>query len=84
MGLDIRLPIGLMFSLIGLVLTVYGVMAPGASQALGHNVNLGWGLCVVGFGALMLASWKVFPQRPRKGGGGPDEHAADRPPSHGH
>ncbi|HET6612557.1 MAG TPA: hypothetical protein VFG83_11225 [Kofleriaceae bacterium] len=66
MGLDIRLPIGLMFGLIGLILTVYGVTAPAASQALGHNVNLVWGLCILAFGTVMLASWKLFPTKPRQ------------------
>ena len=85
MGLDIRLPIGLMFSLIGVLLAIYGGIAPDASKALGHNVNLMWGLCIIAFGALMLASWKFFPQRPRTGGGpATDEHAADRPHPGGH
>lgn len=57
MGLDIRLPIGLMFSIIGAVLAVYGLAVPTKSQALGMNANLIWGACILGFGVLMMAAW---------------------------
>jgi hypothetical protein len=58
MGLDIRLPIGMMFSLIGALLAVYGV-STGNDDAmyqgsLGTNVNLWWGLVLLTFGAVML------------------------------
>ncbi len=58
MGLDIRLPIGMMFSLLGALLAVYGV-ATGSdsamySSSLNLNVNLWWGLVLFVFGALML------------------------------
>ena len=58
MGLDIRLPIGLMFSLIGLLMTGYGLVTPAAiyERSLGINVNLWWGLVLVVFGAWMLIS----------------------------
>jgi len=56
MGLDIRLPMGLMFSIIGAVLTVYGVIEPDRSRALGLNVNLIWGGCIFAFGALLLVA----------------------------
>jgi hypothetical protein len=59
MGLDIRLPLGLMFALIGAVLTIFGLVAPERSQALGLNANLIWGGCIFVFGAVMLAAWKV-------------------------
>ena len=52
MGLDIRLPIGLMFSLLGAVLTVYGAISDPAlyERSLGHNVNLWWGMVLLAFG----------------------------------
>ncbi len=56
MGLDIRLPIGLMFSILGAVLAVYGVIADPTvyARSLGINVNLIWGLVLLAFGVLLL------------------------------
>jgi drug/metabolite transporter (DMT)-like permease len=58
MGLDIRWPIGLMFSLIGVMLVVYGFMTGSNTEMYKHsldiNVNLRWGLVLVIFGAAML------------------------------
>jgi len=55
MGLDIRWPIGLMFTLIGLLLTGYGAVKASASMSLGININLIWGIVLLVFGAAMLA-----------------------------
>ncbi len=57
MSLDLRLPIGLLFTLLGLLLLIYGLAAdPGVYRAsLGINVNAWWGLVMTVFGALMLA-----------------------------
>ena len=55
MGLDIRWPIGLMFSLIGLLLTGYGMVKATDSVSLGININLIWGVVLLVFGAAMLA-----------------------------
>ena len=54
--LDIRLPIGLLFTLLGLLLAGYGLVSDDAlyRRSLGHNVNLGWGLAVLAFGVLFL------------------------------
>ena len=55
MGLDIRWPIGLMFTLIGALLAVYGaVIQSDHAISLGLNINLIWGLVLVGFGVFML------------------------------
>lgn len=59
MGLDIRWPIGIMFSLVGVLLIVFGA-ATGSNTAmyqhsLGININLYWGIVLLVFGALMLA-----------------------------
>jgi len=64
MGLDIRLPIGLMFSLIGLLMTGYGLCTPAAiyERSLGINVNLWWGLVLVVFGGWMLIS-SLLPEK---------------------
>jgi hypothetical protein len=54
MGLDIRWPIGLMFSLIGVLLVIEGAMTGPSEKAFGININLIWGFFLLVFGALML------------------------------
>lgn len=57
MGLDIRLPIGAMFTLFGLLLTVFGLLGEKSiyQRSLGINVNLAWGAVLLLFGLIMLA-----------------------------
>jgi hypothetical protein len=59
MKLDLRLPIGLMFSIIGVLLVVFGLASDPAiyQRSLGINVNLWWGLVLLVFGLVML--WLV-------------------------
>lgn len=56
MTFDLRLPIGLLFSLLGTLLSVVGLTTPESlyQKSLGLNVNLLWGLVMLGFGAVML------------------------------
>jgi len=56
MNLDLRLPIGLMFTIFGVMLTLYGLVANDAiyRRSLGINVNLWWGLALLAFGLVML------------------------------
>jgi hypothetical protein len=56
MGLDIRMPIGLMFSLFGVILMAYGLLSDSAiyARSLGVNINLSWGLALLVFGGCML------------------------------
>ena len=56
MGLDIRLPIGAMFTVFGLLLVVYGFVSDKSiyKQSLGLNINLGWGAVLLIFGVVML------------------------------
>jgi sulfite exporter TauE/SafE len=55
MGLDIRWPIGLMFTLIGVLLTAFGAIKKSDSMSLDININLIWGIVLLVFGVLMLA-----------------------------
>jgi hypothetical protein len=57
MALDLRIPIGLLFGLLGLLLAGYGVgTGPEMYQkSLGINVNAWWGLAMLAFGLAMLA-----------------------------
>jgi len=56
MNFDLRLPIGLMFSLFGAILTVFGLVSDPRiyERSLGINVNLWWGVGLLVFGLLML------------------------------
>ena len=56
MGLDIRMPIGALFAIIGVLLTGYGLVSDRAiyARSLDLNVNLWWGLVLILFGAVML------------------------------
>ena len=56
MGLDIRLPIGLMFAILGVLLAGYGLFGDKTiyQRSLGVNMNLWWGLAMLVFGAVML------------------------------
>lgn len=58
MGLDLRLPIGLYFTILGVMLGVYGVIT-GSNEAmykrsLDMNINLIWGVVLLVFGLGML------------------------------
>lgn len=67
MNFDLRLPLGLMFTLFGAMLSVYGLITDAAvyKKSLGININLGWGLVMLAFGVVML----VFALRARKSDG---------------
>lgn len=58
MGLDIRIPIGAMFAILGLLLVVYGLMTMGDARtyekSLQINVNLWWGTVMLIFGLVMF------------------------------
>ncbi len=56
MGVDIRLPIGLMFTIIGLLLAIFGLLSDASiyQRSLGINVNLIWGGLLTLFGIVML------------------------------
>ncbi len=63
--MDLRLPIGILFTIYGVILAGYGLFTQGDEiykKSLGLNVNLWWGLALLVFGALML----VFALRGRK------------------
>lgn len=56
MGLDIRLPIGALFSILGVLLAGYGLASNAAiyERSLGINMNLWWGVALLVFGLVML------------------------------
>ena len=56
MGLDIRLPIGLMFVILGALMTGYGLVGDQAlyARSLGININQRWGIVLFIFGVVMF------------------------------
>ena len=57
MHLDVRIPLGLLFLLLGLILIGFGFTSDPAiyvQHSLGQNVNLFWGAIFALFGAVML------------------------------
>jgi multisubunit Na+/H+ antiporter MnhG subunit len=55
MGIDIRLPIGILFSLLGVILAAYGILGDPSQyrQSLDVNINLAWGTVLLVFGVVM-------------------------------
>lgn len=58
MSLDLRLPMGLLFSFVGVIMTAFGVATHDNtelySKSLGIDVNLWWGLVMLVFGQTMF------------------------------
>ena len=70
MGLDIKIPIGMMFSILGIILTIHGIATKGNvemyEQSLGHNINLWSGIFMLVFGAFMLLTSSLLKKKKEK------------------
>ena len=86
MGLDIRLPLGLIFLITGGIMGIYGLVTKGNAalyeRSMGINLNLTWGVLMFVFGAIMFfvgkrQKWQDDQVNPR-----PWER--DGPPRHNH
>jgi hypothetical protein len=55
-GLDVRIPVGLLFTIMGVALVLYGLVSDPAiyQRSLGVNINLIWGAVLLAFGVVML------------------------------
>ena len=61
MGIDVRIPIGGMFTLIGAIIAIFGLVSDPKiyERSLGININLWWGLVMLDFGLFMLLmAWR--------------------------
>ena len=66
--LDVRVPIGALFTVLGVLLTAYGALEPTAVKSaftVGGQINMWWGLVMLVFGVLMLLIAR--PSKPPKG-----------------
>ncbi len=69
MGLDIKIPIGMMFSILGIILTILGLVTNGnmrCMKSLGHNINLWSGILMMLFGAFMLLTSTLVKKNKKK------------------
>ena len=74
MGLDIRIPLGLIFLVTGGLISIYGFITRGNdliyAKSMGINMNLYWGLIMFVFGLIMFLvgrrqKWQDDPVSPR-------------------
>jgi hypothetical protein len=58
MQFDLRVPLGLLFSIYGVLLTLYGLLSDSGlyQRSLGININLSWGVVLLVFGLAVLLS----------------------------
>ena len=74
MGLDIRIPLGLIFLITGGIMAVFGLFTRGNSalyaRSMDVNLNLTWGVIMFVFGLIMFLvgrrqKWQDDPVTPR-------------------
>jgi hypothetical protein len=73
MGLDIRIPLGLIFLITGGIISVYGLITRNSAiyeKSMGINLNLTWGAIMFVFGLIMFLvgrrqRWQDDPVTPR-------------------
>jgi hypothetical protein len=57
MNLDLRIPMGLMFLIVGAIMTIFGFFTRGSviyERSAGMNINLIWGLVMLVLGLVMF------------------------------
>jgi len=67
MNLDLRIPMGLMFLIVGAILTIYGLVTQGSpiyEKSVGMNINLIWGVVMLVFGGMMFVLGRRSQNRP--------------------
>ena len=73
MGLDIRIPLGLIFLITGGIISLYGIFTRHSAiydKSMGINLNLTWGALMFLFGLIMFLigrrqKWQDDPVSPR-------------------
>ncbi len=85
MNLDLRIPMGLMFTIIGVILIAFGAAtynnAELYSRSLGIDANLWWGIVLLIFGQIMFQMGR---RRQRRLAQLPPEPIDDSAPRRGH
>jgi len=81
MNLDLRIPMGLMFSIVGAILTIYGAVTNGSpiyAKSVDMNINLVWGVVMLVFGVTMFVMGRRSQAKPK-----PIVEGTTRPLGHG-
>ena len=68
MGLDVRVPVGLMLGIMGVLLLAYGLLGDQSiyARSLGLNINLVWGSVLIAFAAcLLILAGRAAARRPK-------------------
>jgi hypothetical protein len=86
MSLDLRIPMGLMFSLVGMILTAFGFStrndAALYARSMGINANLWWGIVLIVFGLIMYITGRRQQMRTLKEPPAPVEEGERRHGGH--
>jgi hypothetical protein len=83
MSLDLRIPLGLMFLIVGALLSIYGFVTRGSEiylRSAGLDINLIWGLVMLVFGLAMFLLGRYSDRRPKPTA----VESTGRPLGHGH
>ena len=69
MSLDLRIPMGLMFTIVGAILTLYGAVTHGSAiyaRSAGMDINLIWGVVMLVFGLTMFLMGRRADKHPKE------------------
>lgn len=83
MSLDLRIPLGLLFTVIGALLSIYGFITRGSAiyaRSAGLDINLIWGGVMLLFGVSMFLLGRYSDRHPQT----PPHETAERPHAPGH
>jgi hypothetical protein len=68
MNLDLRVPMGMLFTIVGAIMFLYGLFTRGSviyERSAGMDINLIWGSVMLVFGVTMFALGRRADKRPR-------------------
>jgi uncharacterized membrane protein HdeD (DUF308 family) len=68
MNLDLRIPMGLLFTIVGAIMSVFGLFTRGSAiydRSASMNINLIWGVVMLVFGLTMFLLGRRADKRPR-------------------
>jgi hypothetical protein len=83
MNLDLRVPMGMLFTIVGAIMFLYGLFTRGSviyERSAGMDINLIWGSVMLVFGVTMFALGRRADKRPRA----QQVEGTTRPLGHGH